>query len=216
MLIVGPSTTSTPFERASRPSAVVSSSMSSGSQVAPIATGHGREVDGLVASKRMPRTPAGPSDITIGRKPIAGSPCSTQAVAPVSSRTFSSRLRRATRTDSSPVTPAALLMNELLGIAGGGSARREGGRTRCGQTIAALGSRLELHEDVNHLWVARRRVHVGVGLVRPARVFRTAEDVPVRAIEERSVGNVGRHDLLELLHNRVEGAGVVGICARVS
>src|SRR5213078_4846912 len=161
MLIVGPSTTSTPFERASRPSAVVSSSMSSGSQVAPIATGHGSEVDGLVASKRMPRTPAGPSDITIGRKPIAGSPCSTQELAPVSSRTFSSRLRRATRTDSSPVTPtAALLMKELLEIAGGGSGRREAGRTRCDTAIAALGSRLELHEDVHHLRVARRRVHV--------------------------------------------------------
>src|SRR5438105_9661412 len=164
----------------------------------------------------MPRTPAGPSDTTIGRKPIAGSPCSTQAVAPVSSRTFSSRLRRATRTDSSRVTPAAaLLMNELLGIAGGGSGRREAGRTRCDQTIAALGRGLELHEDVNHLWVARRRVHVGVGLVRPARVFRTAEDVPVRAIEERSVGNGGRHGLLELLHNRVCGGGGYGSCARV-
>src|SRR5439155_6847836 len=159
----------------------------------------GSEVDGLVASKRMPRTPAGPSDMTIGRKPIAGSPCSTQELAPVSSRTFSSRLRRATRTDSSPVTPtAALLMKELLEIAGGGSGRREAGRTRCDTAIAALGSRLELHEDVHHLRVARRRVHVRVGLVRPARVFRTAEDVPVRAIEERSVGNVGRHDLLEL------------------
>src|SRR5438105_10466074 len=137
----------------------------------------------------MPRRPAGPSDITIGRKPIAGSPCSTQELAPVSSRTFSSRLRRATRTDSSPVT-AELLMNELLGIASGGSGRREAGRTRCDPTIAALGSGLELHEDVHHLRVARRRVHVRVGLVRPARVFRTAEDVPVRAIEERSVGNV--------------------------
>src|SRR5438445_7578745 len=118
MLIVGPSTTSTPFERAPRPRAVDSSSMSPGSHVAPNATGHGSEVDGLVASKRMPRTPAGPSDITIGRKPIAGSPCSTHELAPVSSRTFSSRLRRATRPDSSPVTPTtALLIDELLGIA---------------------------------------------------------------------------------------------------
>src|SRR5438270_8310992 len=166
MLIVGPSTTSTPFERASRPSAVVSSSMSSGSHVAPSATGHGSEVDGLVASKRTPRTPAGPSDITIGRKPIAGSPCSTQELAPVSSRTFASRLRRATRTDSSPVT-AELLMNELLGIAGGGPAGARPAGLDVDPTIAALGSGLELHEDVHHLRVARRRVHVRVGLVRP-------------------------------------------------
>src|SRR5207253_8001417 len=156
MLIVGPSTTSTPFARASRPRAVDSSSMSSGSHVAPNATGHGSEVDGLVASKRMPRTPAGPSDITIGRKPIAGSPWSTHELAPVSSRTFSSRLRRATRPDSSPVRPAtALLINELLGIVGG-SGRLEAGRTRCDPTTAALGSRLELHDDVRHLRVARR------------------------------------------------------------
>src|SRR6266513_2286845 len=100
MLTVGARRTSMPLLRTSRPSAVVSSLTRSGSQLAPRATGQGSDVDGLAGSMRVPRTPAGPSDMTMGRKPMALSPCSAQESTPVSRRTFCSRLSRATRPDS--------------------------------------------------------------------------------------------------------------------
>src|ERR1700756_1970555 len=72
-LMVGASSTSTPLLLASLPSANASSLTSSGSQVAPSADGQGRLADGLRSSMVWPRTPAGPSDMTIGRSPIGGS-----------------------------------------------------------------------------------------------------------------------------------------------
>src|SRR5207248_4844851 len=72
----------------------------SSSQVAASATGQGNDVDGFAGSNRVPRTPAGPSETMIGRRPTALSPCSAQESAPVSRRTFCSRVSRATRPDS--------------------------------------------------------------------------------------------------------------------
>src|SRR6266851_9627246 len=192
MLTVGARSTSTPRARVSRPRAWATSWTSLSSQVAASATGQGKEEDGRDASKRVPRTPAGPSDMTIGRKPRSFSAYSLQLSAPVRRRTFCSRLSRATRRDAAGTVPAALLISNRL-------------RSR----------RLELHEDVRHLRVAWRRVHVRVRLVGPARVLRAAEHVPVGSVEQRSVGNFGGHDLLELLNDRVEARGVAGVGALV-
>ena len=61
------------------------------SQVAPSAVGEGTLADGVRSSHSRPRTPAGPSEVTIARRPMAGSSCSAQKSAPVSRRTFCSR-----------------------------------------------------------------------------------------------------------------------------
>lgn len=66
--------------------------MRSSSQVAPSADGDGTLADGRRSSQRSPRTPAGPSEVTSRRRPAAGSGWSAQKSAPVSSRTFCSRL----------------------------------------------------------------------------------------------------------------------------
>jgi len=82
---------STPLLRASEPSAAASSRTSPGSQVAPSADGHGRQLEGLLSSRVVPRTPDGPSEVTIGRSPSAAQPEIRQLSVPVSSRTLSSR-----------------------------------------------------------------------------------------------------------------------------
>ena len=90
-LMVGASRMSTPLPRASAPRAAASSRTSSGSQVAPSADGQGRQLEGLLSSRVVPRTPDGPSEVTIGRSPRASQPGIRQLSAPVSSRTLSSR-----------------------------------------------------------------------------------------------------------------------------
>src|SRR5260370_12424527 len=174
VLTVGARSTPTPLARVSRPRAWATSRTSPSSHVAASATGHGKEEDGRDASKRVPRTPAGPSDMTIGRKPRSSSAYSLQLSAAVRRRTFCSRLSRATRRDAAGTVPAALLISNRL-----------------------RGRRLELHEYVRHLRVAWRRVHVRVRLVGPARVLRAAEHVPVCSVEQRRVGNFCRQFFLD-------------------
>src|SRR5580704_19617111 len=53
-------------------------------------------------------------------------------------------------------------------------------------------------------------------LVGPAGVLGAAEDVPVGSVKEGSVRDVGRHDLLELLADRVERCRVARIGALVA
>ena len=101
-LIVGASRTSTPLLLASVPSAAASAWTRAGSQVAPSADGQGRLAAGLRSSMVMPRTPAGPSDTTMARNPMAGSGQVRQLSAPVSRRTLSSRESAASRPRSSP------------------------------------------------------------------------------------------------------------------
>ena len=96
-LTVGASSTSTPLRRHSNASSRPSRSTRATSQVAASAVGDGTLADGSRSSQRSPRTPAGPSDVTIRRSPIAGSSCSAQKSAPVSRRTFCSRLSAARR-----------------------------------------------------------------------------------------------------------------------
>ena len=74
--------------------------MRASSQVAASAVGEGTLADGSRSSQSSPRTPAGPSDITIRRSPTAGSACSAQKSAPVSSRTFCSSVSAASRSCS--------------------------------------------------------------------------------------------------------------------
>ena len=95
--MVGASTMSMPLPRASAPRAAASSRTSSLSQVAPRADGQGTLADGFRSSLVMPRIPAGPSDMTIGRSPSPGAPKVRQLSAPVSRRTFSSTGSAATR-----------------------------------------------------------------------------------------------------------------------
>src|SRR5690348_11212884 len=99
-LITGPSRMSTPLLLASVPSAAASAWTSRGSQVAPSADGQGRLAAGLRSSMVTPRTPAGPSDTTMARSPMAGSGQVLQLSAPVSRRTLSSRLSAASRSAS--------------------------------------------------------------------------------------------------------------------
>src|ERR1022692_1056724 len=106
-LIVGPSSTSTPLLLASAPSAAASSCTSPVSQVAPRADGQGRLEDGLRSSLTTPRTPAGPSDVVIGRRPRALAPWVRQLSAPVSRSTLSATESAATRLASVIVPVAA-------------------------------------------------------------------------------------------------------------
>ena len=91
-LTVGASRMSTPLRRHSYASSRPSRSIRASSHVAASAVGDGTLADGSRSSQRSPRTPAGPSDMTIRRNPTAGSGCSDQKSAPVSRRTFCSRL----------------------------------------------------------------------------------------------------------------------------
>src|SRR5215469_10246519 len=101
-LTVGASRMSTPLLLASTPRAVASRWTSSASQVAPTADGQGRLAEGCRSSLTVPRTPAGPSEVSIGRRPISGLPWVHQLSAPVSSRTFSASGRAATISRSEP------------------------------------------------------------------------------------------------------------------
>ena len=96
-LTVGASTTSTPLRRASAASSRPMSSSRSSSHVAARAVGDGTLADGSRSSHRSPRTPAGPSDVTRRRRPMAGSAGSAHPSAPVSSRTFCSSVSAASR-----------------------------------------------------------------------------------------------------------------------
>ncbi len=89
---VGAKSTSTPFRRASYASSRATRSTRPASHVAASAVGEGTLAEGSRSSHKRPRTPAGPSEVTIARNPIAGSACSDQKSAPVRSRTFCSRL----------------------------------------------------------------------------------------------------------------------------
>src|SRR5258706_6272953 len=154
MFMVGARRTSTPLLRASFPSAVAISSTRSTSHVAAMATGQGSDVDGFDGSKRVPLTPAGPSEVSSGRNPTALSPCSAQESAPVNSRTFCSRVSRATRPDSSPRTPVGTtVMDDLLVCVWVSRGRHVAGRDAY-RSLRLLGNRLELHQDVGHLRVA--------------------------------------------------------------
>ncbi len=62
------------------------------SQEAARAVGEGTFADGSRSSHSSPRTPAGPSESTSRRRPMAGSAGSAQKSSPVSRRTFCSRL----------------------------------------------------------------------------------------------------------------------------
>ena len=75
--------------------------MRASSQVAASAVGDGTLAEGSRSSQRSPRTPAGPSEVTRRRSPIAGSSCSAQKSAPVSSRTFCSSDSARTRSSMS-------------------------------------------------------------------------------------------------------------------
>jgi hypothetical protein len=81
--------------------------MSPVSQVAARADGQGRLEDGRRSSRSTPRTPAGPSDVIIGRSPSASAPCVRQLSAPVSRSTFSC-------TGSPAISPAIRLVSALV------------------------------------------------------------------------------------------------------
>src|SRR6202165_1780971 len=151
MFMVGARRTSTPLPRTSWPNALAISSTRSTSQVAAMATGQGSDVDGSEGSKRMPLTPAGPSDVISGRNPTALSPCSAQESAPVNRWTFCSRVSRATRLDSSRLTPVGTTVMDDLLVCGWCRGRHGAGRDA--YRFERSGDWLELHEDVRHLRV---------------------------------------------------------------
>jgi hypothetical protein len=70
---VGASSTSTPLRRASAASSLPIAATRSQSQVAASAVGDGMFAEVSRSSQVSPRTPAGPSDVTIRRSPAPGS-----------------------------------------------------------------------------------------------------------------------------------------------
>ena len=70
---MGASSTSTPLRRASRPSRAPIASIRAGSQVAANPVAEGTLAELSRSSQDWPRTPAGPSESTIGRSPASGS-----------------------------------------------------------------------------------------------------------------------------------------------
>src|SRR5207253_2171235 len=92
----GASTTSTPLRRASAASRDARRSTSASSQVAARAVGQGSRTEGSRSSQVTPRTPAGPSESTILRSPMAGSAYVLQRSSPVTRRTFCSSVSEAT------------------------------------------------------------------------------------------------------------------------
>src|SRR4029450_8874370 len=77
------------------------------SQLAASAVGDGMLADGSRSSHSSPRTPAGPSDSTMRRSPMAGSACSDQKSAPVSNLAFCSSDSDPSRSRSTPTPPPA-------------------------------------------------------------------------------------------------------------
>ena len=93
--MVGPSTTSTPLRRASTAAAAPYRRAMSGSQEDASAVADGRLSDGSRSSQVSPRTPDGPSENTMRRRPIFSIGQVVQKSRPVSSWTFSSRVSAA-------------------------------------------------------------------------------------------------------------------------
>lgn len=77
MLIVGPKTTCAPLAFASSPRRCPIFLLRSLSKVAPIAVPQGRQAEGMLPKKRVPRTPFGPSDSRIDGIPsrLIGTVC---------------------------------------------------------------------------------------------------------------------------------------------
>src|SRR5207237_3399839 len=69
---------------------------SAASQVAARAVGQGSSTEGSRSSQVTPRTPAGPSESTLFRSPIAGSAYVLQRSSPVTRRTFCASVSEAT------------------------------------------------------------------------------------------------------------------------
>src|SRR5580658_1156576 len=203
-LIVGASSTSTPLLLASVPRARASVLTSSGFQVAPSADGHGRLADGLRSSMVIPRTPAGPSLMTIEPSPMTGSGQVRQLSAPVSRRTLSSRPSAASRSRSSPVQAPWL-------TAGWAGARP---LTRPGASKASLingsGRRGEMQERVLDVGRVRHRVDVLVGGGRPAGVVLGGVLVPGRSVQQRDHRCLSGDDAFQRVQRLLLGRGVVG------
>src|SRR5208282_54190 len=199
-LIVGASRMSTPLLLASVPSAAASVWTRAGSQVAPRADGQGRLADGLRSSMVMPRTPAGPSDTTMARSPMAGSGQVRQLSAPVSRRTLSSRLSAASRSKSR--TSWALWAGARPLVRPGASR---------GVFIWCCGSRGrgEMQQGVLQVGGVGDRVVVLVGLGRPARVVLGGVLVPGRSVQQRDDRRLGGHDRLQRVQRLLLGGGVV-------
>src|SRR6516165_1055703 len=198
--MVGASRMSTPLLLASVPSAAARAWTRAGSQVAPSADGLGRLEAGLRSSMVVPRTPAGPSETTMGRRPMAGAGRVRQLSAPVSRRTLSSGASAASR-PRSPLIVVMVMSSYAV--------------CRCwSPLVRASGRGLEVQDHVLDLGRVGAGVGVRVGLAGPAGVGPGAELCPGRAVQQGDHRHLGGLDALQgvkrgLLGGRAVAADVL-------
>ncbi|AQX78785.1 hypothetical protein BWO91_01130 [Plantibacter flavus] len=128
-------------------------------------------IDGERSSHSGPRTPAGPSDSTMARRPIFSSGTVVQKSAPETSATFSSRSSRATRASIAAVSTGFVAACRGVVMV-----------MRCGSVLGWPFDKLG-----DRLWGLGDRWWVGLGnrMVRPAARFLAPADRAVEATVRR-------------------------------
>src|SRR5215469_13135800 len=154
----------------------------------------------------MPRTPAGPSEQTIGRRPSASAPWVRQASAPVSSSTLSCTDSSAMRSARSVVSGAVMSGWACPLVIAPPPSRRplywvvivlEVVPPPRGP-VPRSGDRREVEDRLLEVRRVRRRVHERVARRREPGVVPGGVLPPRRAVQQRGHRDLVGHDVLEL------------------